>query len=373
MASLLADQKISHRQIGLGLYLHIPFCEAKCHFCDFATFIGQESKIDSYLDALDREMSVHSPSSISTLFIGGGTPTVLSPTQIDRLFLSIKKHFDLRFLTEASIEANPDSSSTEVLKAFQRNGINRVSFGLQTTQPHLLQSLGRTHTMADFLDAYQRARDLGFSNINIDLMFGLPGQSEKDWGETLQTLIDLSPEHISAYALKVEEGTKFKKQFVQADEDQEAVFYLQASKMLSTAGYSHYEISNFAKPGYESLHNLKYWKNEETLGLGVAASSYQKGRRFKNTSKLSAYLSSLSTGNVLIEENLELEPKERENENVLLALRLKEGLPTAHIPPSEMDIFERFKEKGYAQVVGGRYRLTPEGWLMSNQLFQYLV
>ncbi len=374
MASLLADQAISTRQIGeAGLYLHIPFCEAKCHFCDFATFIGQNNKIDSYLSALEKEMAGHSGLAISTLFIGGGTPTVLSPSQIDRLFTSLRKYFKFDSLTEASIEANPDSSTDETLAAFYRNGINRISFGLQTTQPRLLASLGRTHSWEDFLSAYRRARAIGFSNLNVDLMFGLPGQTEADWKETLNAIVDLKPEHISAYALKVEDGTKFKKTKVEADEDLEAAFYLTASRILTEAGYSHYEISNFAKPSFESLHNLKYWKNEETLGLGVAAASYVRGRRFKNTSKLTSYLDSLSKGPVLLEESLVLSEQDKGYEDVFLALRLKEGLPQEKLPRLENGIFDKFRERGYAAVMEGRYRLTPEGWLVSNQLFQHLI
>jgi oxygen-independent coproporphyrinogen-3 oxidase len=259
------------------------------------------------------------------------------------------------------------------LAAFKRNGINRLSFGLQSTEPALLQVLNRQHNFENFLDSYGRARRLGFGNINVDLMFGLPGQTETDWRNTLNKVIALGPEHISAYALKVEEGTKFKKSSVQPDEDEEASQYLMASQILAEAGYVHYEISNFARPGFESSHNLKYWKNEETLGLGVSSASYLHGRRFKNTSSLTLYFSALSKNYLPIVEETKLGPEESRSEKAMLALRLKDGAPLEDLPSIPVPKLEHFVSQGYAKISEGRYRLTPQGWLLSNQLFQHLV
>lgn len=357
----------------LGVYIHLPFCHAKCHFCDFATATHAENRVDPYLEALAKEVSARGGGRLRTLFIGGGTPTALTPTQINKLFSSLRLIFDLSALEEATVEANPESSSEEVLQAFLVNGIDRISFGLQSTQAHLLKTLNRVHNFEDFLMAYSRARRLGFKNINIDLMYGLPGQTVEDWKETLAAVTALSPEHLSAYALKVEPHTRLGNEAFAPDDDAEADQYLLASEILVRLGYRHYEISNFARPGFESLHNLRYWKNEPTIGLGVSAASYQDGVRSKNTSVLSDYIRDWSENRGRQLDTVNLPESEIERENVMLKLRLDSGVSLEDIRRINLPVFDQFLSRGLAKQEAGRFRLTPNGWLLSNQLFQHLV
>ncbi len=358
---------------AVGLYLHIPFCHAKCGYCDFATYVGQENQIGPYLEALKHELSLYKGNSLQTIFVGGGTPTVLSPSHIENLFHTIGDVFDLSPLTEATIEANPESSTREVLSAYRTAGINRVSFGLQSVNNRFLKELGRLHTFEGFKKAFLLARELGFNNINVDLMFGLPDQTESDWEETLETVLALGPEHLSTYGLKIEAGTEFAKRGIKADDDLEAVMYLRVSEKLTHHGYSHYEISNFAKPGFESRHNLLYWRNAETIGVGLSAASFFRGKRFKNTSHLFPYLEAYKSKRSAVVEETVLDPCAQRNESMMLGLRLKEGIPENQIPEPQEPIFKKFLLNELAFVEQGMYRLTPRGWLLSNQLFQHLI
>jgi oxygen-independent coproporphyrinogen-3 oxidase len=357
----------------IGLYVHIPFCHARCGYCDFATFTGQEQNIDRYLSALDVEMKSHGPQTVQTIFIGGGTPTVLSPAQIDTLFNSIRTSFDASRVIEATIEANPESATNDVLNAYLRNGINRISFGLQTTDDTLLKKIDRLHTFEEFTKRYELARTLGFENINIDLIFGLPGQTLSDWETTVKTVLALKPEHVSAYALKVEEGTAFSRDNVEAEPDLQAEMYLAASRLLMGAGYEHYEISNFAQPGFRSQHNLLYWKNEATIGIGLSAASHMGRRRWKNMRGLLDYMQAIQDGKTSQVENVELSENDQFRENVMLNLRLSEGVPVSVLEKTKIPVISQFVNEGLATLENNFFRLTPRGWLVSNQLFQYLV
>jgi oxygen-independent coproporphyrinogen-3 oxidase len=356
-----------------GLYVHIPFCHARCGYCDFATFTGQEQNIDRYLDALAVEMKAHGRPALQTIFIGGGTPTVLSPSQIQRLFRSIRESFDTRHVIESTVEANPESASVEVLSAYVDCGVNRISFGLQTTDNALLKKIDRLHTYEEFLERYELARALGIRNINIDLIFGLPDQTYHGWEATLKKVIALQPEHISAYALKVEEGTTFARDHVEAEPDMEADMYLAASRWLSQAGYEHYEISNFSKPGYRSRHNSLYWKNGSTIGVGLSAASHMGRRRWKNVRGLLDYMRSAQTGQAFHVDDVELDENEHFKENVMLNLRLREGVSVSTLEKAKVPVAAQFVNQGLAVLENDVFRLTPRGWLMSNQLFQYLV
>jgi oxygen-independent coproporphyrinogen-3 oxidase len=241
----------------VGLYIHIPFCQALCHYCDFVKFINRESQIDPYLNALAKEMCFYQGEILQTLYIGGGTPTVLRPEQIGRLLRSVHQSFDSSRLTEATVEANPESAEEDRLAAYLEGGINRLSLGLQSMENDLLNQLGRLHDREKFEQAFALSRRLGFKNINVDLMFGLPGQTIFHWEKTLQDVAALGPEHISTYALKIEHGTKLAHNQFVVDDDLQADMYLLASQTLTARGYIHYEISNFAKAGKESRHNLR--------------------------------------------------------------------------------------------------------------------
>ncbi len=356
-----------------GLYVHVPFCDKRCDYCDFVTFADRPDTIKPYLNALDAELSFHAATPIKTIFIGGGTPTALSPEQIARLMASLRSKLDLSPLTEATVEANPESATEDRLRAYREGGINRLSIGLQTTSDEMLARLGRLHDFDGFLRAYQRARDVGFDNVNIDLMFGLPGQTMADWRDTLGRVIDLGPNHVSAYALKVESGTKFFRDGVEADGDLQADMYLFASETLENAGFSHYEISNFARPGRESLHNLRYWLNEDVIGIGVSAAGYRAGVRRKNTTKLQSYIERCLAGQRPDAEETELASSERDREDLMLRLRLRSGADAAALRQAGVPNLDVFLSKGLAIEAEGRFALRPAGWLLSNQLFQHLV
>lgn len=375
MGSLLAAQTGAHYPLIslIGLYLHIPFCHARCSYCDFATVAGQETSIDRYIGALIKDIYAQPPAPVDTIFMGGGTPSVLNADQIDPLFEAVARHFDLSTLEEATVEVNPESVERENMEAFKRHGINRISMGLQSTDNSTLKSLERLHTYDIFLDKFRLLRDLGFSNINVDLIYGLPGQSFSAWEKTLNDVLRLGVEHISAYALKVETGTALAKSGATVDDDLEADMYLYASNLLAQAGYSHYEISNFAKPGRECRHNLKYWKNNSYVGVGLSAASHVEGRRWSNIRGLVEYMAAIEAGVSPALQAAHLQGLECRKENVMLNLRLKKGVEAKSLETLGVGMFETFLHQGLAFVEEGMYRLTPKGWLLSNQLFQHLI
>ena len=356
-----------------GLYVHVPFCDKRCDYCDFVTFADRPRQVDPYLTALDHELSRHAPARIETLFIGGGTPTALTVPQIDRLMASIHRHFDLSELGEATVEANPESANEERLAAYRRGGINRLSIGLQSADDATLARLGRLHDYQKFLRAYETARRVGFDNVNVDLMFGLPGQTPAQWRETVERVIALDPDHVSAYALKVENGTRFAKDGVDVDDDLEADMYLDASTALVAAGFEHYEISNFARPGRASRHNLRYWTNADTIGAGVSAAGFLDGVRWKNTSRFADYVRAGLEGRAPEREETALPADERQRELMMLNLRLREGVDAATLRRMNVPVLDAFLRRGWATETAGRYRLNPSGWLVSNQLFQHFV
>ncbi len=357
----------------VGLYIHIPFCDAKCHYCDFVTFTDRASQIDPYLRALTMEMGFYPGTPVETLFIGGGTPTVLSPLQIEFLLSSLGEALDTSHLGEATVEANPESATEERLLAYQKGGVNRISFGLQSSDNSRLASLGRLHSHEKFVERFALARRLGFQNINVDLMFGLPGQSVGHWERTLRDVLALSPEHLSTYALKIEPGTKLAKDGAVVDQDEEADMYLLAAEMLTRAGYEHYEISNFAKPGFQSRHNLRYWQNEDTLGVGVSSASYVNGQRWKNTGKFQSYLESCLNGRPPEREETVMDPSARRKESLMLKLRLGRGVPKGELDELQIPTASIFVERGLASVQKGMYSLNRRGWLLSNLLFREMI
>lgn len=356
-----------------GLYLHIPFCHARCHYCDFATFTGREGQIDRYLAALAKEIGAFGPQSLETVFVGGGTPTVLEPTQWKVLFGDIERML-VEEGHEATVECNPESVTPEKLAAFRETGVNRLSFGLQATQDRLLKALNRVHDFARFETVFRQARAAGFDNLNVDLMYGLPGQTIEDWRDTLSCVLESGPEHISAYALSVEEDTVLDRTGVTADDDLQADMYEEAASVLESAGYVHYEISNFAKPGRECRHNLRYWRNQPTLGAGVSAAWFDGRVRRQNTDSLDDYLQAVEAGRSPVVEEAALAEPERVGEDLMLALRLKEGVAPA--PQARLlygSVLHRFRNLGFLTENNGHFRPTRQGWRLSNQLFQELL
>ncbi|MBK8575833.1 MAG: radical SAM family heme chaperone HemW [Elusimicrobia bacterium] len=386
--------------VPTGLYLHIPFCAVKCRFCDFAAYPGRREDTARYLNALRRELAgisrlkggeqndsdlVDDSSRstgffgvprrvLETFYVGGGTPSLLEPAQWQGLLGGVRECFDISADWEATLECNPDGVSLDKLKAWRESGMNRLSFGLQTDEGPLLSVLGRTHTFEDFKDVFHAARTQGFDNLNVDLMFGLPGQTFDGWVKTLERVIELSPEHLSAYALHVEESTYFHRSGVQSDDDLQADMYELTADLLESAGYVHYEISNFAHPGFECRHNLRYWRNQECLGAGTSSAGYDGIRRRTNTDDLSIYLSSVEKNGVPDSESLELSPAQREGENLMLGLRLKEG---ALLTPAGQALYgkslDRHVRDGLLNRKGDRYYPTRKGWRLSNRIFVDLL
>ena len=359
----------------LGLYLHVPFCRSKCAYCDFYSLPREEGRIPAYVDALCARISRWGPRAaglpVDTVYLGGGTPSLLGPVGVHRVLAAVREHFSLLPGAEVTLECNPDSADAALLAGAREAGVTRLSLGVQTAQDALLRRLGRPHTFADAVAAVGRARAAGFDNVSLDLICGLPGETEGSLTETLDRVLALSPEHLSVYGLKVEPGTPLWHQ-VQAgtarlpDEDTQADRYLRVCRTLARAGYDQYEISNFARPGFESRHNLRYWRLQPYLGLGPGAHSDFAGRRFAWARDLDAFL----RGEDLLEEDAAIPPEERERERVMLGLRTREGIDPARVPE---DLAARLVQAGLAQMEKGRFRLTAQGFLVSNAVILRLL
>lgn len=319
----------------LGIYVHIPFCKQKCYYCDFVSYANKETEMKRYVEALQKEIEIekNETARVTTIYIGGGTPSLVDKEEIQKIITTIKQNYVVEKEAEITIEVNPGTVDVAKLEAYKKAGINRLSIGLQATQNDLLKKIGRIHTYGEFLTCYQLARKIGFKNINIDLMLGLPSQTLQDIEESVRKVIALNPEHISLYSLIVEEDTPIEKMLEEKKltlptEEVERNMYWQAKKTLERSGYIHYEISNFAKPGYESKHNTNCWKQKEYLGFGVAAHSYQNKKRYCNTSCIAEYCKNNEAGKFKNNRTIcEIQTdEERRKEYMLLGLRMLEGI-----------------------------------------------
>lgn len=366
-----------------ALYIHVPFCIKKCDYCDFVSFPGMEaSTIDRYADAVCEELKTRKESlsgGISTLYLGGGTPSLLSPAHLERIFSAIKQACP-RFPDgqEITMEVNPGTVDSDKLRAFRKLGINRISLGVQSFDDRLLKILGRIHTAQEALDAYNACRTAGFDNVSLDLMSALPEQTIADWRDTLKTAVSLKPEHLSVYNLQVEEGTPmWNKKYSPCTgekpafpgEEEDAEMYLSAIRYLGGHGYNRYEISNFALEGRECRHNLTYWENGDYVGLGAAAHSCIDGLRQANTRVLADYLVSPSEAVV---ERYPATPLSRRQETLFLGLRLAGGVEAGLFKGFEKDVKELLFD-GLIEKNNGRYRLTEQGVLLGNRVFSRFV
>lgn len=328
---------------NLGIYIHIPFCVRKCDYCDFLSASSDEKTMKSYVKALIKEIELSKNKMeeylVDTVFIGGGTPSILEGNLIVDVMQALELNCNMADGAEITIECNPGTVTEEKLLAYKNVGINRLSFGLQSANDNELKSIGRIHNYAQFLESYNLARKCGFSNINVDLMSALPGQNESSYRDTLEKIIGLNPNHISAYSLIVEEGTKMhervenakmKGEIILPDEDEERKMYYMTKSLLANAGYDRYEISNYAKAGYECRHNIGYWKRKDYLGFGIGAASLYKEERYSNISDINLYIEELSKDNCSlnnIQENADkLSKKERMEEFMFLGLRMISGV-----------------------------------------------
>ena len=365
----------------LGLYLHLPFCKRRCAYCDFCSSVGREGDIPAYVDALLAEMCRRpAPGyTVDTVYLGGGTPSLLPPDETERLLAGIHRHYRVDPHAEITCEVNPCTVDFEKFSLLRSFGINRVSIGVQSLSDRALAVLGRLHTASEAVAAYRDARRAGFDNVSMDLMLGLPGETEDELLNTVRGFVGLAPEHISAYALQLEEGTPLAASPLRKavpDEDATADRMEHVSDMLSDAGYRRYEISNYARAGYESRHNLGYWRRREYIGLGVAAYSYFDGERFGAPRDLDGYLA----GRPLAKVDLEVpSPADREAEHVMLSLRLAEGIDrAAYLAEHGRDphvlfapVLSRYPDA--FSVSDRAIALTPRGMSVSNSLIAEML
>ena len=367
----------------LGVYIHIPFCRSKCDYCDFYSLAGREDRMDDYQKALIAQITESAPLargySVNSVYIGGGTPTWYGEKRLCELLRLINKKFKMAKDVEITMEANPDSVTEKGLRAMRRAGVNRVSLGMQSACDRELQDIHRPHTFQQVSAAVAAARKAKIKNLNLDLIFGLPGQTEDSWHETVEAALALSPEHLSCYGLTVEEGTPLAGRVARGerlpDDDMQASLYLWTVERLAKAGYEQYEISNFAKPGCQSRHNLKYWMGREYMGFGAAAHSDFGGCRYAYVRDLEGYIRGVLDGDRLLSESEMIPPRERSGEYLMLRLRTTLGIEEweyrrefyMNFDPIAVRLSE-YEQKGWAVRVGRRWRLTPEGFLLSNRL-----
>ena len=374
----------------LELYVHIPFCKKKCRYCDFLSFAGEEWTQETYTQALIREIGAwrgKENKKVSSVFVGGGTPSILSVRRMEEIFEALRESFFLAKDAEITIECNPGTLEKEKLEVYKCLGVNRLSLGLQSAKNEELRLLGRIHTWETFLESFQMARKAGFENLNVDLISALPGQTVESWRETLEKTIALSPEHISAYSLIIEEGTPFYQEYEEdakireaggdpqflPSEDAERQMYEDTEKILGNAGYSRYEISNYAKPGMACQHNMGYWQRKEYIGLGLGASSLYREGRWRNPENLLEYCNRKQD----MPERKDLQKlsrKDQMEETMFLGLRLMEGVEEEAFfrefgcTCREVygEVLDRLEDQGLLKEENGRIFLTSHGIDISN-------
>ena len=374
----------------LSLYIHIPFCAKKCLYCDFPSWQGCESYFEDYTESLLNEIKngerIYSDYDISTIFIGGGTPTVLSPKLLGKITDAVLERYNVESNAEITSEANPGTVDGYKLKEMKAMGINRLSFGVQAWQNNILKALGRIHDRETFLKNFDEAKNAGFENINCDLMFSLPNQTFKDWMETLENFSKLDIQHISAYSLIVEDGTPFKKmqeegRLLLPDEETDRKMYSAANEILAKNGFERYEISNFAKKGFESRHNITYWETRPYIGFGLGSHSYFQAERYNNIYDLKEYIAANGDAKKLRENKEILTDKEKEEEFMFMGLRMKKGISTDEFSRRfGRDIYSVYGEKieelldeKLIEKKENRIMLTERGTDVSNIVFERFI
>lgn len=371
-----------------GLYVHIPFCVKRCYYCDFNTYTLDRSAVRQFLDALGREIRLYAQQleaelpTFDTLFIGGGTPTCLSQEQLRSVVGMIRDHFSLAPDAEVTCEANPGSSNEDKYATLREAGVNRLSIGVQSLDDDLLQKIGRMHNANEALESIEAARRSGFTNISVDLMFALPGQTLDQWQRTVQRVVDYAPEHLSCYSLIIEEGTPFGEAYRHGrlqlpPEEEELAMYEWLIFELRAGGYHHYEVSSFCLPGYESRHNTIYWRIDPYLGLGPGAHGYWDDFRYSNVLLPDDYAKELSSQRLPIAQRQTVSTDELMDDTMIFGLRLLEGVDRARfrrrfgvdvqdVYPRELDRLQRL---GLIHLDAERVRLTSDGLMLGNQVF----
>ena len=372
-----------------GVYLHIPFCKSRCSYCDFATDVYRDANsVGRYVNALVAEISANAPpeggtQNIDTIYFGGGTPSLLTPRQVERILSAVKDRFSVDANCEITMEMNPATVTPESLREYGRLGVNRASFGVQTFNDRALKLLSRGHNANDARETFRMLREAGFENISFDLIAGLPGQTLDDWNRNLDEAIRMSPEHLSLYLLEIHEGTPLAEQVrsgrqPRPDEDLAARMYEMMCERLTTAGYKQYEISNFARAGFESRHNSKYWRLEPVYGFGVSAHSFDGEQRYSNVRDTEKYVARIENSRTA---EVSRESIETASEFAFLGLRLEEGIDLneygkrfgVDLQAAYRSDLDRLLDAGLIEISGNSLRLTPKGKLFSNEVFAVFV
>lgn len=355
---------------ALGLYVHIPFCRARCGYCDFVTFTGKEDRIDQYVNDLCSEIRLYDQRMVSTIFFGGGTPSLLSPAHVRQILQTVLKELGMTPDAEVTMEANPESITFDKAKGWREAGVNRLSIGLQVFDDVWLKKIGRLHTVAEFLASYKAARAAGFKNVNIDLIYGFAEQSLNCWQDTVGSVLSLVPEHVSLYSLAVEDHTPFDAQGITVDEDIQASMYEWVRPVLVENGYQQYEISNFSRPGYECRHNLVYWRQEDYLGVGVGAVGCVNGLRWENHKNLNDFGRDVKLGKFPRYSTDQLDPCTRKFERLMLGLRLREGIDwTDETDSSWLQKRAHLAERRLLEEIRpGIWRVTDHAVVLTNQV-----
>lgn len=386
---------------NVGLYIHIPFCKQKCQYCDFNSYAGKENLIETYMkwvefelkgvgegNRVDYENNLDDLIVVKSIYIGGGTPSFIDSKYIERIMEIVKECYTIDINAEITIEVNPGTVSQKKLETYLNSGINRISIGLQSTHNEILSKLGRVHSYEEFLYTYNLARKVGFKNINVDLMLGLPNQSLNDLQESITEVVNLEPEHISVYSLIIENGTPFcekleKQEIALPSDELERAMYWETKRKLEKAGYTHYEISNFAKPGFESKHNLSCWNQEEYIGIGASAHSYTNNVRYSNIDSIEDYIRNYENGNEI--DNFVFHEKQNKEskmkEFMMLGLRKIQGI---HIQDfknkfGENPIYlykkelEKLVNEELLEIDGDIIKLTDKGIDLANLVWEEFV
>ena len=372
----------------LGIYIHIPFCVSKCGYCDFYSLPGQSRRMPDYQSALLGHISESAANiaayEVDSIYIGGGTPSCYGAERIVGILDELKRIGNVRLDSEITVEVNPDTVKLNDLKLLRKEGVNRLSIGVQSANNDILKIIGRRHNFRQAQEAVGLAREAGFENISLDLIYGLPCQNKADWASTLQKCIELHPEHISCYALKLEEGTpmyaSYKNSPLLPDDDEQADMYLYAVDTLEHYGLKQYEISNFAVPGFESRHNLKYWRLDDYMGFGPGSHSCVGDLRYSYVRSLGQYIDAVNGDSTIIDEYEPIVPVQRAAEYIMLGLRTCRGISEDEYhaiyrsdwTPLEK-VLEGFYKHGWAKKDGDRWSLTPAGMLVSNPLINAVL
>jgi len=377
----------------LSFYIHIPYCVKRCGYCDFNTYTPAELKVESslteishsYIDLMMKEIEMARAFSdartVPTIFFGGGTPSLMEPADLGRVIATIADHFELSSDCEITMEANPDTLTLERLKGYREAGINRLSIGMQSAVSHVLQVLDRTHNPANIEKVVGWAREAGFDEISLDLIYGTPGETMDDWQASIEAALSQDISHISAYALIVEDGTKLAAQvrrgeFIIPDDDETADKYLLADQLFHEAGFEWYEISNWSKPGSSCRHNVAYWKGANWWGIGPGAHSHINGRRWWNVKHPTAYRERIEEGHAPMQAHEILTEEEMAREEIMLLLRLPAGLSLERFNPAQRTALEDFAAQGYFEQdpwEQGLLTLSRSGRLIADRIVRELV